>query len=186
VRAVDKRCFKPIAEKQVSIYVSVQADWVLLVCTTLDNNGELRIIWQAQDVGNPQQFCFRAVFQGTPEFNQGETLIRVENTRNVRFFSASRVATVRGKPANCTIRITTLESAPIPDLRVELVEIATNQTWCSATTNTSGYASLGWNTPSGYELGEHGFLIVAANTAGTLGCITVLLVTYDGTVLMLV
>jgi hypothetical protein len=186
VRVVDKRCFKPVAEKQVSIYVSVQADWILLVCATLDNNGELMITWQAQDVGNQQQFSFRTVFQGTPEFNQGETSIHVENTRNVRFFSASRVAAVRGKPASCTIQITTLESAPIPDLRVELVEIATNQTWCSVTTDSSGYASLGWNTPSTYELGEHGFLIVAANAAGTLGCITVLLVAYDGTVLTLV
>jgi hypothetical protein len=186
VRVVDKSCSKPIAGKQVSIYVSVRAEWVLLACAALDNNGELMIIWQAQDVGDPQQFCFRAVFQCTPEFDQGETLIHVENTRNVRFFSASRVAIVRGKPANCTIQITTLESAPIQDLRVELVEIATNQTWCSATTNASGYAYLGWNTPSRYELGEHGFLIVAANTAGTLGCITVLLVTYDGTVLRLV
>jgi len=186
VRAVDESCSKPIAAKQVSIYVSVQAEWVLLVCTALDNNGEVRTIWQAQDVGNPQQFCFRAVFQGAPEFDQWETFIQVENTRNIRFFSASRVALVRGKSANCTIQMTTLESTPIPDLRVELVEMATNQTWSSATTNASGYAYLGWNTPGGYELGEHGFLIVAANTAGTLGCITILLVTYDGTVLRLV
>lgn len=186
VRVVDKSCSKPIAGKQVSIYVSNQADWVLLACAGLDSNGELMLIWQAQDMGDPQQFCFKAVFQGTPEFDQGETLIHVENTRNLRFFSASRFAMVRARPANCTIRITTLESAPIPDLRVELVEIASNQTWCSASTNASGYAYLDWNTPSRCELGEHPFLIVAVNTVGTLGCITVLLVTYDGTVLMLV
>jgi len=186
VRVTDRSCSKPIAGKQVSIYVSVQADWVLLACAGLDSNGELMLIWQAQDVGDLQQFCFKAVFQGTPEFDQGETLIQVENTRSVRFFSASRFTMVRGRPANCTIQITTLESAPIPDLRVELVEIGSNQTWCSASTNASGYAYLGWNTPSSYELGEHGFLIVAVNTVGTLGCITILLVTYDGTVLTLV
>jgi len=186
VRVVDESCSKPIAGKQVSIYVSIQAEWVLLVCANLDNNGELVVAWQAQDVGNPQQFCFRAVFEGTPEFDQGETLIRVENTRNVRFFSPSRVATVRGKPASCTIQITTLELAPIPNLRVELAEIATNQSWSTATTNSSGHACLGWNIPIGYGLGEHGFLIVAANTVGTIGCVSVLLVTYDGTVLRLV
>lgn len=186
VRVVDKGCSKPIAGKQVSVYVSVQTDWALLLCAVLDDNGELMAVWQAQDVGNPQQFCFRAVFQGAPEFGQGEASINVENTRNIRFFSASRVVIVRGRPANCTIQITTLESAPIPDLRVELVEIATNQTWCSATTNASGYAYLVWGTPSGYELGEHRFLIVAANTVGTQGCITVLLATYDSTVLRLV
>ena len=186
VRVTDRSCSKPIVGKQVSVYVSVQADWVLLACAGLDSNGELMLIWQAQDVGDLQQFCFKAVFQGTPEFDQGETLIQVENTRSVRFFSASRFTMVRGRPANCTIQITTLESAPIPDLRVELVEIGSNQTWCSASTNASGYAYLGWNTPSSYELGEHGFLIVAVNTVGTLGCITILLVTYDGTVLTLV
>jgi hypothetical protein len=109
----------------------------------------------------------------------------VENTGSIHFLSPSRITVIRGRPGNCTIRLTTLDSTPIPGLAVQLIETATNQTWYSTTTNTSGYADLGWEIPSGYELGDHRFLIQAKSGTETQGCITVFLVTYDATVLRL-
>jgi hypothetical protein len=186
VRAVDKTCSRPLVGKQVSIYIFFQDEWIPLASGALDGNGELMTTWKAQDLGDARPFSFSAILHGVPEFYQVEASISVENTQNLRFFAASRLAIIRGKPANLTIQITTLESMPIPNLGVELVELLTNQTWCSTTTNASGYAYFAWNTPSGYELGEHRFLVTAIGSAGIRGAITVLLATYDGTVLRLV
>jgi hypothetical protein len=183
--ALDKDCSKPIGGKQVSIYALVESDWILLTSTTLDDQGELIITWQAEDVGNQSEFVFRAVLYGAPEFRQFETSVNVENTRNVHFLLPSRIAVIRGRAANCTIRLTTLDSTPMPGLAVQLVELDTGQTWCSTTTNTSGYAVLGWEIPSEYELGEHRFLIVAEGMTEIEGSITLFLVTYDATVLKL-
>lgn len=185
VRVMDKGCYRPVAGKQVSVYVFVQTDWVLLVCALLDDDGELTTAWRAQDVGNPLQFLFMAVFQGVPEYDQTETSLSVENTGNVRFFAAPTVTIARGKRANFTIQITTLELVPIPNLGVKLVDVFTNQTWCTATTNASGHACLTWNTPSEHELGDYRFLVLAGDAAGTENRITVILAIYDGTVLRL-
>ena len=183
ITVTDTGCFRPVFGKEVSIFILNQTNWILLTRIDLDANGLANFVWQAQDVGDDYVFSFKAVFHGDPEFNNQEQLITVDNTRNIRFIVDTIQDFIRGRLVNFTLLITTLDYIPIPNLSVNLIEISTNQTWCTTYTNISGHAYLTWNLTTQYELGEHKLSLMVQDSQTLLGTISMTIIVYEATIL---
>jgi hypothetical protein len=95
------------------------------------------------------------------------------------------IAGVLGTQTNCTLQITTLDNVPFPNLSLFLVEINTENTWCTAETDSSGYATLSWYIPIDYDVGIHQFTLVCQDSAEIIGIISITMIVYTFTILEL-
>ncbi len=176
---------KPIQDKICSIYLFNQSTWILLAQITLDQTGCAEFQWQAQNVVN-EDFNFKVVFHGYPEFNYAETEVKVTNTRNLRFLCNSTLHVIRPNEVNYVLQLTTLNYQPIFNVSLHLIENATNSTWCTSITNTSGYAVLSWSIDEDFILGPHEFSLIAENDLTILGTIQIIMIVYEQPTLELV
>ncbi len=184
LNVVDISSQVPIPDKICSIYFYNQSVWNLLTQVILDQNGWAQFYWQAQNVGN-EDYRFKAVFQGSPEFDDAETEVMVTNTHDLRFFCNSTLYIVRPNDVDYTLQLTTLDFQPIINVSVKLVEITSNITWCISFTNTSGYAILSWSIDENFTLGLHEFFLTAQDGLTTLGKIQITMIVYEQTILKL-
>ncbi|MFX0169304.1 MAG: hypothetical protein ACFE89_08135 [Candidatus Hodarchaeota archaeon] len=183
--AKDKESLIAIQGKICSIYLYNQSMWNLLAQTALDSNGIAHFLWQAQNVGD-QDFQFKMVFQGGPEFKDGETELFITNTHEIRFILDSTIQVLRQTTTEYFLQLTTLDYQPLTNVDIQFVESSTNTTWCTAITNTSGYASLIWFIEAWYDLGFHEFSLTAQQGTLVLGVILITMIVFDQTVLELV
>jgi hypothetical protein len=182
--AIDERAKVSIGNKICSIYLYNQSVWNLLTQMALDSNGTARFIWQAQHVGD-QDFRFKMLFQGGPEFEDEERELLVTNTRETRFILNSTIQVLRQTNVEYMVQLTTLDYQPLADVSMELLESSTNLTWCTITTNASGFAVIPIYIEDWYELGIHEFLLIARQEMEVLGAVPINVIVFDQTVLEL-
>lgn len=180
----DEGCFKPISGKEISLYVLNFTDWILLDDIMLNNSGFASCVWQAQELDGEDSFIFKIVFHGGPEYDNQEELLVVDNTHNIRFLTNSIINAIRGNSVYLPIQITTLDYIPLSEIKLQLDEVETNETLCIDFTNASGYANLTWGIFSQYELGKHKFRLIAEDVSSVIGTITITLIVYDSTVMI--
>lgn len=180
----DQSSLYPVENKACSIFLYNQSTWNLLTQVVLDQTGVAHFIWQAQNVGN-NDFRFKAVFHGQPEFEPNEAELIVINTHDVRFVLNSTIQVTRSTDTIYLLQCTTLDYQPLSNIQVELIEVITNTTWATALTNASGYANLTWYTASDYAVGIHEFSLVAINGEEILGTILITIIVYEQTILTL-
>lgn len=175
----------PIPNKICSIYLHNQSTWQQLTQVTLNQYGEATFVWQAQDVGN-DNYQFKVIFHGNPEFNDTETEIVVINTHDIRFLCISTLHVVRPNDVLYIVQLTTLDYEPIPNVTIQIIQLPTNSSWSSSITNSSGYAVLTWPINETCILGPHNFLLIAQDGLTTLGTIPITMIVYEQTILELV
>ncbi|MFW9935963.1 MAG: hypothetical protein ACFFDU_10755 [Candidatus Thorarchaeota archaeon] len=185
LQLVDYSSHVPISDRICSIYLYNQSTWNLLAQVIVDENGFTVYQWHAQNVGN-EDFRFKVVFQGSPEFSYSETESIVTNTHDLRFMCNTTVAVIRPNDVNFILKLTNLEYQPLFNVSVSLVEDSSNSTWCTALTNSSGYVTLSWLIDENFILGPHDLLIIAKDGTTTLGTIQIIMIVYEQTVLELV
>jgi hypothetical protein len=185
VSAHDKGSLVAIGDKICSIYFFNQSVWNLLTQIALEPNGTAQFFWQAQNVGN-QDFQFKMVFHGGPEFENGEIETLVINTHEIRFILDSTIQVLRQTNSNYSIQLTTLDFQPLANVTVRLIELSTNATWSTAITNASGYATLSWFIEDWCDLGVHEFSLIAQQDTTVLGIIPISIIVFDYTVLVLI
>jgi hypothetical protein len=185
IRAIDETTQIPLSNKICSVFLFNQSIWNLLAQVMLDQNGIAEIYWQARNVGD-QDFRFKIVLSGDPEYVNEEFEHTVINTHEFRFFLNSTITVVRQSITNYSIRITTLDFQPLSNINVSLIEILTNISWCTLTTNASGHAILSWYIDSQYDLGLHEFLLIAQDELATIGSIPITMVVFEQTILVVV
>lgn len=174
-----------VANKICSVFIFNQSVWNLLTQVMLDQNGTAKFTWQAQNVGD-QDFRFKVALFGDPEFINEEKEHTVINTHEIRFILDSTIQVVRQNSFNYSIQITTLDFQPLSNISVQFVEILTNASWCTGTTNISGQVILIWFIDSQYELGIHEFSLIAQDEFDTIGSIQITMVVFEQTILELV
>jgi hypothetical protein len=185
INAVDRSSQIPIKDKICSLYLYNQSTWNLLAQSTLDHTGCAQFLWQAQNVGN-EDYKFKVILEGYPEFSDAETEVLVTNTRDLRFIGNTTLHIIRPDDVNYTLQLTTLDYQPLFNVSVYLIEIATNSTWSTALTNLSGYAILSWSIAGDFLLGPHEFYLRVQDGLTTLGTIPITMIIYEQTVLELV
>jgi hypothetical protein len=185
ISAQDEETLVGIEDKICSIYFLNQSVWNLMTQVALDQNGTAQFFWQAQNVGD-QDFQFKMVFHGGPEFETGETETLVINTHEIRFILDSSIQVLRQTTTNYSLQLTTLDYQPLANVNITLIEVSTNSTWATAITNTSGYASLSWFIEDWYELGIHEFYLIAQQGTTVLGVIPIAMIVFDQTILVLI
>jgi hypothetical protein len=176
----DSGCAKPVSGKIVGLFVMDHSDWYIIAQLLLDDNGFTSFYWQARDTGN-DEFRFRALFEGQPEYPVQEQIITVDNTQTIRFHIDTIIEGIRGTLTNCTLQITTLDNVPIPNLTLYLVEVDTDNTWCTAETNASGHSTLFWYIPNDYNVGIHQFSMVCLDSLEIIGVISITMIVYTFT-----
>jgi len=174
-----------IKDKICSLYFLNQSVWNLLAQIALNQNGTARYFWQAQNVGD-QDFQFKMIFHGGPEFDTGEIETLVINTHEVRFILDSIIQVLRQTNTNYSLQLTTLDYQPISGVNISLIELSTNSTWSVAITNSSGYASLSWYIDDWYELGIHEFSLIAQQGTSLLAVVPITMIVFDQTILVLI
>jgi len=184
ISAHDEVSLVGIGEKICSIYFYNQSVWNLLTQLALEPDGTTQFFWQAQNVGD-QDFLFKMVFYGGPEFINGEVEVVVLNTHEVRFILDSTIQLLRQITTEYSVQLTTLDFQPLANVNVSFIEVSTNATWSSAITNASGYASLSWFIEEWYELGIHEFSLIAQQGPTVLGVIPITMIVFDYTELVL-
>lgn len=185
LRTTDEATQTSVANKICSIFIFNQSVWNLLSQVMLDPNGTAIFTWQAQNVGD-QDFRFKVTFLGAPEYINEEIEHTVTNTHEIRFILDSTIQVVRQSSFNYSIQITTLDFQPLSNISIHLIEILTNTTWCTATTNTSGHVILTWFIDSQYDLGIHEFSLMAQDEFTTIGEVQITMVVFEQTILELV
>jgi hypothetical protein len=185
LNAIDISSQAPIPDKICSIYLYNHSTWNLLGQVTLDHSGCAQFLWQTQHVGD-EDFRFKVHFQGSPEFNDSETETRVTNTHDFRFIGKSSLCMVRFNVVDYVLQLTSLDYEPLFNVSVQLIESATNFTWCISVTNTSGYAILSWAIDENFSLGPHEFLLIVQEENTTRGIIHITMIVYEQTILELV
>lgn len=185
LQLVDHSSQVPISDRICSIYLYNQSIWNLLAQVIVDENGSAVYQWQAQNVGN-EDFRFKVVFQGSPEFSYSETESIVTNTHDLRFLCNTTVSVIRPNDVDFLLKLTNLEYQPLFNVSVDLVESSSNSTWCTAFTNSSGYVTLSWLIDEDFILGPHELFIIAEDGTTTLGTIQIIMIVYEQTVLELV
>jgi len=175
----------PIPNKICSIYLYNQSIWNLLTQVILDQNGSAQFLWQAQNVGN-EDFRFKLIFQGSPEFSYAESEVTVTNTHDLRFICSSTIHIVRPNDVQYILQLTNLDFQPLFNISIHLIEITSNATWCVSLTNTLGYAVLTWSIDEVFNLGPHEFFLIAQDDMTTLGTIQITMIVYEQTILELV
>ncbi|MFX1318951.1 MAG: hypothetical protein ACFE9D_03520 [Promethearchaeota archaeon] len=180
---IDTSSQVPITDKICSVFLYNQSVWNLLRQIALDQNGSAEFYWQAQSMGN-QDFRFKVVFQGDPEFNDGEAELTVINTGDIRFICNSTLEIVRPTNVSYLVQLTTLDFQGLFNISLHLVELSSNNTWEIACTNISGYATLSWLIDSTYSLGLHSFHLIAQDGITTLGTIQLTMIIFEQTVLI--
>ena len=180
----DEGSLTPIFNKICTVYLYNQSSWNLLTQIILDSNGTAQFFWQTQNVGD-QDFRFKLVFQGGPEFQDRETELIVTNTHEIRFVLNTTIQTLRQTNTTYLVQLTTLDYQPLVNVNLQFLELPTNATWSTTTTNSSGYAELSWFIEEGYELGIHEFLLIAQEGTIILGTIPVTMIVFDQTILEL-
>jgi hypothetical protein len=185
INAVDRSSQVPIKDKICSLYLYNQSTWNLVTQSALDHVGCAQFLWQAQNVGN-EDFEFKAILEGNPEFNSVETEVLVTNTRDLRFNGNTNLQIIRPDDIDYTLQLTTLDFQPLFNASVYLIEVATNSTWSTALTNLSGYAILSWSIAGDFLLGPHEFYLRVQDGLTTLGEIPIIIIIYEQTVLELV
>ena len=185
VNVLDENSQEPVANKTCSIYLFNQSVWNLLTQLILDQEGTAKISWLAQNVGD-QDFRFKAVFHGEPEFITKETELTITNTREFRIILNSTIDIIRQTNIFYPIQITDKNHQPLTNVNFTLIEQATNSSWSTAVSNTSGYATLTWYLASDYALGPHEFSLLIQNGSITFGVIEVIMIVFEQTKLDLV
>jgi len=175
----------PISNKICFVYLYNQSGWILLRQVLLDQNGCGLFSWQAQDIGT-QDFRFRVVFQGQPEFDYEEVELTIINTRDIRFICMSTLEIIRPSNVTYIVKLTTSDFQPLFNISISLIEISTNGTWEIAYTNSSGYATLTWFIDSNYYLGPHAFQIIAQDDMIILGTIPLTMIIFEQTILEII
>jgi len=184
VYVLDKSCFKPISEKEISLYVLYFTDWILLHDITLDNNGFASFVWQTQELDGEDIFIIKVVFHGGPEYENQEELLIVDNTHNLRFLANPIIDAVRGNLVYLPIGIMSLDYVPISGVTLELIDVENNETVSIDITNATGYANLTWEILSQYELGKHILQLLAEDVSGECATITITLIVFDSTIMI--
>lgn len=185
VTVIDESSQVPVANKTCSIYLYNQSVWNLLTQLVLDQEGKAKIMWLAQNVGD-QDFRFKAILHGEPEFITKETELTITNTREFRIILNSPINIIRQTNISYLIQITDKDYQPLANVNFTLIEQATNSSWSTAVSNTSGYATLTWYLESDYKLGPHEFSLLVQNGSITLGVIEVIMIVFEQTKLDLV
>jgi hypothetical protein len=180
---IDMSSQVPITDKICSIYLYNQSVWNLLRQVVLDQNGSAEFYWQAQSMGT-QDFRFKVVFQGTPEFKNGESELIVINTGDIRFICNSTLEIVRQNNVSYIVQLTALDFQPLYNISLYLIEISSNTTWDIAYTNISGFATLSWYIDENYGLGPHSFHLIAQDGVTTLGTIQLTMIIFEQTILI--
>lgn len=173
----------PVENKICSIFLYNQSTWNLLTQVILDQNGSANFTWLAQNVGD-EDFRFKAIFQGTPEFEVNETELIITNTQDTRFILNSTISVTRQSDVVYLLQITTLDYQPLSNVDMQLIEISTNSTWATAITNSSGYAVLMWYIEPDYALGIHKFSLIAHDGVQTLGILPITMIVFEHTILI--
>jgi len=184
VSASDEGSLSAIFSKICSIYLYNQSCWNLLSQIILDLNGTAQFLWQTQNVGN-QDFRFKLVFQGGPEFQDRETELIVTNTHEIRFVLNTTIQVIRQTNTKYLVQLTTLDYQPLVNVDLLFLEVHTNATWCTTITNSSGCAEFSWFIEEWYELGVHEFLLIAQAETVILGTIPVTIIVFEQTILEL-
>jgi len=185
LRATDEATQISVANKICSIFIYNQSVWNLLTQVMLNQNGTAKFTWQAQNVGD-QDFRFKVTLLGDPEYYNEEIEHIVINTHEIRFILDSTIQVIRQSSFNYSIQITTLDFQPLSNISVHFIEILTNTSWCTATTNTSGHVILTWFIDSQYDLGIHEFSLIAQDEFNTIGSIQITMVVFEKTILKLI
>ncbi len=185
LRATDEATQISVANKICSIFIFNQSVWNLLTQVMLDQYGTAKFTWQAQNVGD-QDFRFKVTLLGDPEYINEEIEHTITNTHEIRFILNSTIQVVRQSSFNYSVQITTLDFQPLSNISVHFIEILTNTSWCTATTNISGHAILTWFIDSQYELGIHEFSLIAKDEFTTIGSIQITMVVFEQTILEVV
>jgi len=185
IHAIDETTQIPLTNKICSVFFLNQSIWNLLAQLMLDENGIAELYWQAQNVGD-QDFIFKTTLNGDPEYATEEIKHTVINTHEFRFFLNTSINAVRQSITNYSIQITTLDFQPLSNINVSLIEILTNISWCTITTNASGSAILSWYIDSQYDLGIHEFLLTAQDESVPIGSIPITMVIFEQTILEIV
>ena len=185
IHAIDETTQIPLSNKICSVFFLNQSVWNLLAQLMLDQNGIAEFSWQAQNVGD-QDFVFKTTLNGDPEYANEDIEHTVINTHEFRFFLNTSITVVRRSITNYLIQITTLDFQPLSNINVSLIEILTNKSWCTITTNASGHAVLSWYIDSQYDLGIHEFLLIAQDVSVPIGSIPITMVVFVQTILELV
>jgi hypothetical protein len=178
----DSGCSKPVGGKILVIFVMDHSNWEFFTQVKLDDNGYASFYWQARDIGDTK-FRFKAVLEGQPEYSIENQTIEIDNTETIRFHINTTIEGICGTPTDCILQITTLDNVPISNLTLSLVEIDTNNTWCTVETNSSGYATLSLYIPDDYNSGIHQFILVCQDSTEILGKISITLIVYVSTLL---
>jgi hypothetical protein len=182
----DYGCSKPVGGKPVYIYIDDNSGWKIIAQLLLDDNGFTSFCWQAVDDGY-EAFTFMAFFEGGPEYSIYNQTITVDNTKNIRFHIADNVIeNICGTQSEYLVQITTLDGVPLPDLTLNLVDLETDSIWCTLETNASGFATLSWYTPIGYDLGIHQFSLVCQDSVEILAVVSITMVVYSTTLLQVI
>jgi hypothetical protein len=185
LKAVDFTSQFPIPSKTCSIYLYNQSAWNLLAQVQLDQEGMAQFQWQTQNVGD-NDFLFKAIFQGPPEYNITTTEVNVTNTHDIRFIGDSTIHHIRPDHVEYILQLTTLDFQPISNITVSLIECESNSTWCVSITNSSGYATLEWDIAIDFPLGPHEFLLIVEQDTTLLETIQIIVLIFEQTVLVLV
>lgn len=185
LRATDEETQISVANKICSIFIFNQSGWNLLTQVMLDQDGTAKFTWQAQNVGD-QDFRFKVKLLGDPEYINEEIEHTVTNTHEIRFILNSTIQVVRQSSFNYSVQITTLDFQPLSNISVHFIEILTNTSWCTATTNISGHAILTLFIDSQYDLGIHEFSLIAKDEFTTIGSIQIAMVVFEQTILEVV
>ena len=185
LRVTDEATQISVANKICSIFIFNQTVWNLLTQVMLDQNGTAKFSWQTQNVGE-QDFRFKVTLLGDPEYTNEEIEHTVINTHETRFILDSTIQVVRQSSFDYSIQITTLDFQPLSNISVHFIEILTNTSWCTATTNISGHGILTWFIDGQYDLGIHEFLLIAQDEFTTIGSVQITMVVFEQTILELV
>ncbi|MFX1509857.1 MAG: hypothetical protein ACFFBR_06080 [Promethearchaeota archaeon] len=185
LKAVDFASLIPISTKTCSIYLYNQSAWTLLIQVQLDYEGLAQFQWQTQNVGD-NDFLFKAIFHGLPEYNITTINVNVTNTHDIRFICDSILHRIRPDHVEYVIQLTTLDFQPISNISISLIECVSNTTWCVSITNSSGFATLVWDIEIEYPLGQHEFYLSAEQGTTLLETIQITVLIFEQTVLELV
>lgn len=183
--AIDRTSQIAVSNKSCSIYLFSQTDWDLLAQIPLSRDEVGQFIWQAPNLGN-EDYRFKAIFQGNPEFLEVETELIIQNSGEVRFFLNSAIEVVRQTTVDLLLQITDLDYTPLPNLSIHLIENLDNASLYTTISNASGYVILTWYIERDYDLGIHEMTVIAQDGFTTIGTIRILIIVYEMTVLNLV
>jgi 5-hydroxyisourate hydrolase-like protein (transthyretin family) len=183
---LDSKSSKPVIGKSVTIFVLNHSQWLSLAQLITDQNGIIQTVWQAFETGSDDKFIFKVTLHGSPEFLIADEFLNITNTgyRNVLYDSISNF--IRGQIANYSIRITTIDDAPLSNLTVILIETLPNITHATAITDSMGFANLSWLIDISYDLGEYDFHLVIIEDFNVIAIIDISIVVFDTTVITLI